>query len=250
MPKRTKFLLSSILIPLLPLALSQLEFSLALTVFVTLSVTALAAYWSQNFDLRWYEFLIFPLPLLLVVVVALLFSEVRCQMLGVRCYTDPTSWLTLIAEGVLLYITFLTLNILNTATVRTVPLKKAALSTFYFLGLILTFAFTYAHREERFLVLPVLVGIWVLAVATPFLYYATERVRLLEPVLLGLLVGEIALVSLFWPSQSLIRIVFVVGSAFVLLGVLQHHLQRDLSRSLRREYLVVGLVLALAFLLG
>lgn len=252
---------------MLPLALAFFGLD-HLVVLSTLGVTVLAAYWGQGFDLEKWEYLVFPLPVVLVVVNIFLLSyftdyglpitDYRGQIAGIL---DLKIGLLLIVEAAILYITFLTLNILNAATVRTVPLKKAALSTLYFLSLLLTFTFGYVLWKEQFLVEPRTVlslvalkgGIlasWVFAVAVLFLYYATEKLRVLESSVLALVVGELAVASAFWPAQSLIRVIFITGSAFMILGVLQHSLNRDLSKKLRREYLWVGLILVFAFLLG
>ncbi len=258
--KRTKFLLSTlfVMLPLLGVAfMGRLGFNLVYWVAFDLVVLVVSTWWSQEFDFRWYEYIIYPIPLLLLVSLAwwLFISLSICPDLGCRV-TDLRVWGFWLFNVGLLYSSLLTLNILNAATVRTVPLKQAALSTLYLLNLILTSVLSYglvynlALHHYHILILPVLFGFWSFIMALPLLYYATGRVRLIESIVLGLLATQVGLVVLFWPTRLLTRSILLVGSSAVFLGLTQHHLNRELTKNVRREYGLIGLVLILAFLLG
>lgn len=246
--KRRKFLLGSVLGVVSPLILDYFNLSLYPGVGVSLLVVVFTLYWAQGFRLGWREYLVLPLPLFLWVADYFLLIE-SLKSLGAR-------FLLAVVAGVLLEVTFLTLNILSVATVRTVPLKKAALSALYALSLLFIFVlgvFLLRMRVEFlwssywwWFVLPLGVG----AVALTFLSYASDKLRLRESAVLFLLAVELLASSVFWPAHGLMRVVFWVGIVFLMLAVMQHDLNRDLSLRQKREYLLIGLILVLAFLLG
>jgi hypothetical protein len=56
----------------------------------------------------------------------------------------------------------------------------------------------------------------------------------------GLIVGEIALALSFWPLEPPKVGLALAATAYVILGILQHHTRQDLTKRTLFEYIFVG----------
>lgn len=243
--KRQKFIFLSagltLFLWLTPLVLPRFTFltlSLALTFLITL--------YALGFDLRFPEHLIFPIyPILLVLAVWLHRPATNHFSYPIILYT--------LSIFFTLYLLFLTLNILNIATIRTVPLKKAALSTLYFLGLTIgffsirgilalnLFSFLFA---VCFLLLSCLLTVPLVYVVQP-----RPKLKIFETTIISLLSTEIALVTSFLKVLSpMVLSIFLIAILFLLIGLFQHCIKRTLSKRVLWEHAVVGVIL-ISFLL-
>ncbi|MBM4402533.1 MAG: hypothetical protein FJ044_04795 [Candidatus Cloacimonetes bacterium] len=248
--KRQKFISLSFLLtfflwflpPALP-AFVALSISLGLTFLVTL--------YALDFDLRFPEHLIFPIyPMLLAIAVLLHRPE-----------TSQFSFLLIFYTLAILftfYLLFLTLNILNIATVRTVPLKKAALSTLYFVGLIIgffnikgvlqlhpsNFSFFIFHFSLNVaLTLPLIYSIQIKP--SPIEEEISPKPKILVPeiLVLGLLSSEIALVASFLKTSPISLATFLAGILFLLISITQHIIKKTLTKKIIWEHAAVGVSL-------
>lgn len=250
-PKRRKILLSSLILALLPILSKgfaqwwQLQLSLSLGVPYILTLFVL------DFDLRFPEHLIFPIYPLLSSLGLAFWSPLpgvsSANLLLVTCY--------LLLVTPFYYLLFLSLNILNVATVRVVPLKQVASSVLNFLGLVLGLGlFWRLFQKGPFSLLPIVgvEGILAGLLGLPLLWDAESEGHfpLLPLLTLGLVGAELAFVTSFWPTSTFVRAVMVGGGVFVLIGLFQHRLRRELARKIWIQYLAIGLLLITSFLLN
>ncbi len=156
------------------------------------------------------------------------------------------------------YFLFLLLNILNVATVRIVPLKKAALNLLLFSSFWLVFQgwgllfqlINWGNPGlERGQFFYGLLLIW--GIALPFLWFVQEeRFRLpwRELLVLGFILVQLDLVLLFAPLSSGRRALVLSGTFLVLLNLLGQRLQYRLSRRVLGKHLLFWFLLILFLL--
>lgn len=210
-----------------------------------LALTFLTTLYALGFDLRFPEHLIFPIYPILLVVAAWLHRPATSHFSFFIIVYTLSIFFTI-------YLLFLTLNILNIATVRTVPLKKAALSTLYFLGLIIgffsirgvlalhPFSFLFA---VCFLLLSCLLTVPLIYVIQP-----RSKLKIFEIAIISLLFTEIALVTSLLKVSPMILSLFLIAILFLLIDLLQHCIKRSLTKRILWEHTVVGVILT-SFLL-
>lgn len=265
-PKRRRFFLSALALTvsifvaffalrafLPPAALLLILLILSLTVFLT--------FWILDFDLRLPEHLIFIAYPLVLTADALSYSNIFLQ--GAAFGLPHLLFGVFVALGY--YLLFATLNVLNVATVRTLPLKKAALTTFSSFALMLNFLSVY-----RLIILhpPHFALGMILAALAPMillpLFYATEiefgagtlgleilgrpPLRLKEGLILSLIFGEVTTLVSFWRVPALLTALFLTALLSSLLGVWQHHLQKNLTGRIIYEHVFVFLAMFLVFI--
>lgn len=262
MSKRQRFVTSSLVLSILSLSLpvtGQIFYSALLLIFLSAGLT----YWSLGFDLTFIEKLIFPtLPTLL---------SLTNLMVSLTLFKAWFSWWLLIGTNMIIafiyYLTFLSLNVLNVATIRPAPLRKAAMSTINFLALPL-FAFFFYEMSlfEHNLIKLGLINVIVFF----FLFFALMyfgqidansltqpslmeemrpgiKSRPLDALVAAILMLQVLLMSFFWPSNQVFRTIFIGGAFFILVGFLQNFIKRQLNQRLIYEYLLMGIVILLVF---
>ncbi len=159
--------------------------------------------------------------------------------------------------GLLFYLLLLSQNVFNVATIRTIPLYRAA-STAGFMLSVITALFAYsvvgAFISSPGNILPFYVGpLMVIGISYPLILQILWSTKIEENIstqilvqsfIISLVLGELALVLSFWPSLAEIRS-FAVASIltsmmYVLVGITTHHLRERLGKREAWEYLLFG----------
>lgn len=199
--------------------------------------------WILDFDVKLQEYYKFLFPPMAIAFIGVYTGYV---------YTDVMQYILGAFLFVSLYIILLAINVLNVSTVRTVPLKKAALSTLFFLGIAYSFILAYAIADSVGWGLHVQVlgyTVYVLGFALAYLSIASEKIPWLEWIVFMLIAVKINVLVSFVPSQLIVLAIVVTGWNFITLGILQHHVERTTTTRFVREYMIVAAILLVAFIL-
>lgn len=256
--KRQKFIFLSVILTAAIWFIPQIVSSFYLGLFVVFVFTFLATLYTLGFDLRFPEHLVFPIYPVLLVLAAWLHRPATIH------FSSPVILYTF-SIFFTFYLLFLTLNILNIATIRTVPLKKAALSTFYFLGLIIgffnirgvlslypsNFIFVIFYFVFSFiLVLPLIYVVQIKSSSTKEEISPRPKLKILEIAAVSLLSIEMALTTSFLRASPTILSIFLTAILFLLIGLLQHCVKRTLTKRILWEHAVVGVILVVFLLVS
>lgn len=172
-------------------------------------------------------------------------------------YILPIRWFTRLPValffGLSFYLLLLAQNVFNVASIRTIPLYRAASTA----GFVLTvFSALCLFSVVEALNLPFYWnGVGVALISFPLILqilWSTKMEDIVSPVILAqattlsLVLGEIALALSFWPSSASTRS-FAIASIltsvmYVLVGITTHHLRERLGRREVWEYLSYGSV--------
>lgn len=220
--------------------------------YLGISVLILAAYGVTvvclDRDLRREEWVVLPLYSLLATII-------YYTWISPNIMTVIGALISAVGYGVIMYGLLLTLNIINIATVRTIPLVRPANTVLSLAGLAGSFGLYYLILVNQPPVLN-----WVLAVGGSTLLIAwpltwvsqSPKLRfqrsLAWSALSALLMMQLAAVISFWPStfsSSLILSVIL----FLVLGIFHLQQKRQLSLEVKRQYLVLGGVAVILFML-
>ena len=220
--------------------------------YLGISVLILAAYGVTvvclDRDLRREEWVVLPLYSLLATII-------YYTWISPNIMTVIGALISAVGYGVIMYGLLLTLNIINIATVRTIPLVRPANTVLSLAGLAGSFGLYYLILVNQPPVLN-----WVLAVGGSTLLIAwpltwvsqSPKLRfqrsLAWSALSALLLMQMAGVISFWPStfsSSLILSVIL----FLVLGIFHLQQKRQLSLEVKRQYIVLGGVAVILFML-
>ncbi|NTV31192.1 hypothetical protein HGA91_04425 [candidate division WWE3 bacterium] len=239
--KRQKALLTAVVFGLGLLYLRNIPLLYLYQIILLVSVILLLSIWFLQFDLKWTEYFRLLTPIGLYTVI----SYVRFLPL-----TGVIQWVALGAFVVGLYILILAINIMNVSTVRTVPLRRAALSTLFFIGIALFFIFGLQTINAGWGMNVNLFLYWVLLslFGLSYLSLSNNRMSWIEGLLFSFISLKFEIMINFWPASWIIAAGALVGWNFIMLGIFQHHIERNLKSSILREYLVIGLLLLAAFI--
>lgn len=165
----------------------------------------------------------------------------------------PVRWLTRLPVAVIFGLTFYLLllaqNVFNVASLRTIPLYRAA-STASFLFTLLSAFFIY-NVIFAFNLLFLWNGIIVMLVSFPLILQVLWAITMEDKIEIGIIVqsfilslvlGEIALSFSFWPSPTIIWSLSLSSVMYVLLGLATHILRGKLSKRVVWEYIAIGAV--------
>lgn len=205
-------------------------------------IQAFLIWWTLDFDLQIHEFVFFLIPSSLFTFV----SFVVLSNLG-----NTVGSLTLVALLVAsFYILLAALNIINVSTIRPVPLRRAALSSLFFIGMLMSFLLGWVVLDSDWNQGQLWFSGTLAVFGSSFLFLAADdgRMHWLEMGVLGWILAQFVVLINFWPASPLIAAVALTGWIFVLLGVLHHHINKNLRSSLRREYLIMSILLLGVFL--
>lgn len=168
----------------------------------------------------------------------------------------PVRWLTrapvALAFGLSFYLLLLSQNVYNVASIRTIPLYRAA-STASFLFTLLSafflFNVVFALRLS-FLWNGLIVGLISLLLILQVLWAIKMEDRvaasnLVQSFILSLILGELALSFSFWPMVTVIWSLSLSSAMYVLLGLTTHLLRDRVTRRMVWEYLIIGAVVLL-----
>lgn len=171
----------------------------------------------------------------------------------------PNRWLTRLPVSIVFFISFYSLllsqNVFSIASIRTIPLYRAA-STVSFLFTLIT-AFFLFNVVSGFDLTFFENGLLVAAITFPlvlqiFWTVEMEKVTLLILVyslIISLIVGESAVALSFWPVAPTIWSIFLATLIYVLVAQTTEYMRDRLTKRVMFEYIFVGaLVMIFSFL--
>lgn len=249
--KRQKIIIASILVTLGLLSTQLADFNLRFRFIGGLGVLAGAlSLWALWEGLNLTKGLILLiLPTFFTVAVASFY------------FLLPVRWLTRLPVatffGLFFYLLLLSQNVFNVASIRTIPLYRAA-STATFLFTLLSSFFIY-NVIYAFNLLFLWNGVAVAAVSLPLIlqtFWSVEmedRINLsivVQSLVLAVVMGELALSFSFWPMATTIWSLSLSSAMYVLVGVTTQILRAREDRRMIWEYLGIGgAALLVSFLL-
>ncbi len=172
----------------------------------------------------------------------------------------PVRWLTRLpiasVFGLMFYLLLLAQNVFNVASLRTIPLYRAA-STASFLFTLLS-AFFLFNVIYAFNLLFFWNGVAVFLISYPLILQVLWSIQMEDKVsaaifvqsfIISIVLGELALAFSFWPIPNTIWPLIISSSMYVLLGLTTQVLKSRVNGRVVWEYLTIGtLVLIIGFL--
>lgn len=172
----------------------------------------------------------------------------------------PVRWLTrlpvAISFGLIFYLLLLAQNVFNVASLRTIPLYRAA-STASFLFTLLS-AFFLFNVIYAFNLLFIWNGLAIFLISFPLILQVLWSLDMEDKVstaiwvqsfILSLVLGELSLAFSFWPTPTTIWPLILSSSMYVLVGLTTQVLRGRVNRRVVWEYLGIGAaVLLVGFL--
>lgn len=247
--KRRKIIISSLVLTIGLLSTQMVDFNLRFRFLGGLAVFAyVLSLWSLLEGLNLTKaFVLLVLPTFYTVAVASFY------------FLLPVRWLTRLPVATLFGLTFYLLllaqNVYNVASLRTIPLYRAA-STVSFLFTLLSAFFIY-HVISAFNLLFIWNGVVVFLISFPLVLQVIWSIKMedrisvpdaIQSFILSLVLGELALAFSFWPSSATIRSLALSSAMYVLLGMATHFLKGRLTKRAGWEYIGIGvIVLAVSF---
>lgn len=173
----------------------------------------------------------------------------------------PVRWLTRVPValvfGLTTYLLILAQNVFNVASIRTIPLYRAA-STASFLFTILSAFFIY-NVIYAFNLSFILNGLVVLVFSFPLILQSLWSIEmqdkvsasiLIQSFILSLVLGEIALCFSFWPISNVIWSLSLSSALYILLGLTTQVLRGRATSRVVWEYMVIGMAVFVVSLLA
>lgn len=244
--KRQKIIISTTLLTIGLISTQMVDFNLRFRFLTGLAVLAYAlSLWSLWEGLNIIKGLVLMiLPTFFTVAVASFY------------FLLPVRWLTRLPVafvfGLTFYLLLLAQNVFNVASLRTIPLYRAA-TTAGFLFTLLSAFFIY-DVVFSFNLLFLWNGLIVLAVSFPLILQVLWSIEmedkisvaiLVQSFILSLVLGELALSFSFWPMNPIIRSLSLSSSMYVLLGLTTGELRGRLNRRVVWEYAGIGAIVLL-----
>lgn len=248
--KRQKIILTSTVLTIGLLSTQVVNFDLR---FKSIAVLALLTYilsvWSLWEGLnRMKAVVLMVLPVFFTVAVSSFY------------FLLPVRWLTrlpiVVVFGLLFYLLLLSQNVFNVASIRTIPLYRAAsTATFLFTLLSAFFIFNVLFSLNMLFIwngIAVAVISFLLILQVLWSINMEDRISasvFIQSVILGLGIGELAIGFSFWPiTQPSIWALVLSSAMYVSLGLTTHYLKEKSGSRIVIEYLGIGItVLAVAF---
>lgn len=248
--KRQKIIIASILLTVGLLSTQLVDFNLRFKFIAGLSILAyilsLWALWEGLNKTKAIILMILPTFFVLAVSTAYFLLPVR--------------WLTrlpvILTFGLTFYLLLLAQNVFNVASIRTIPLYRAA-STASFLFTLLSAFFVY-NIIYAFKLLFIWNGLSVTLVSFLLILQVLwsldmeDRLSLskvIQSAILSLILGEFALAFSFWPINNIIWSLSLSSAMYVLLGLTTQELRGKASSRVVWEYVIIGaVVFGVAFL--
>lgn len=164
----------------------------------------------------------------------------------------PIRWLTRIpfaaAFGFAFYLLLLVQNLFNVASIRTIPLYRAA-STVAFLYTLIT-AFLLFNVLYAFNMLFIWNGLLVFILSFPLILQILWSIEmddrisvllLVQSFVLSLVVGEFAVALSFWPLYPMIWALSLASTMYVVVGLTTEYLRGRLSGRVVKEYIGIAI---------
>lgn len=242
--KRQKIVISAVLLTIGLISTQMVNFDLRFRFLGGLSIlTYILSLWSLREGINLTKaFILMILPTLFTLGVASFY------------FLLPVRWLTRLPVaflfGLLFYLLLLAQNVFNVASLRTIPLYRAA-STANLLFTLLAAFFLY-HVIFAFNLLFLWNAIAVFFVSFPLILQVIwsmqmeDRVSgsvIIHSLLLSLVLGEFALSFSFWPQIPTIWALSLSSAMYVLLGLTTQFFKGRLNRRVGWEYIGIGIVM-------
>lgn len=247
--KRQKIVISSIILTIGLLSTQMVDFNLRFKFLGGLAVLAYAlSLWSLWEGLNNTKaFVLMILPAFFTVAVASFY------------FLLPVRWLTRLPVafifGLTFYLLLLAQNVFNVASLRTIPLYRAA-STTSFLFTLLSAFFIY-HVILAFNLMFFWNGVVVFLISFLLILQSLWSINMedkisipivVQSVVLSLVLGELSLSFSFWPSPITIKALSLATALYVLLGLTSQHLRGRLHKRIVWEYVAIGVAIFLVSL--
>ncbi|MBI3109896.1 hypothetical protein HYZ06_02535 [Candidatus Daviesbacteria bacterium] len=239
--KRQKIITASILVTLGLLSTQLVDFNLRFRFIAGLGFLAGAlSLWALREGLNLTKGLVLLiLPTFFTVAVASFY------------FLLPVRWLTRLPVasffGLFFYLLLLSQNVFNVASIRTIPLYRAA-STATFLFTLLSSFFIF-NVIYAFKLIFLLNGLLTFLVSFPLILQVLwsiemeDRVGLsiiVQSLILALILGELGLAFSFWPMATTIWSLALSSAMYVLVGITTQSLRGRLDKRMIWEYLGIG----------
>ncbi len=239
--KRQKIIISSALLTIGLLSTQLVDFNLRFWFLGGLAVLAyILSLWSLWEGLNITKaFMLMILPTFFTVAVASFY------------FLLPIRWLTRIPVaflfGLTFYLLLLAQNVFNVASLRTIPLYRAA-STASFLFTLLSAFFIY-HVIFALNLLFLWNGLAVALLTFPLILQILWTIALedrigaailIQSFILSLIIGELALSLSFWPSPTTIWSLSLSSAMYVLVGLTTQNLRGRMNKRTVWEYVGIG----------
>lgn len=248
--KRQKIIITAVLLTLGLLSTQLVDFNLRFRFMAGLSILALIlSLWSLWEGLN-----------LTKAVVLSILPTFFTLALSSFYFLLPVRWLTRLPMaslfGLLFYLLLLSQNVFNVASIRTIPLYRAA-STATFLFTLLSAFFIY-NVIYALNLLFLWNGLLVMLISFPLILQVLWSIKMedriamsiiIQSLILSLILGELALSFSFWPMPTTIWSLSLSSAMYVLLGLTTQILRGRANRRVVWEYLGIGaVVLIVSFL--
>lgn len=249
--KRQKIIITSVVLTLGLLSTQLVDFNLRFRAIAWLGVLSyILSLWSLWEGINKTKAVILMiLPTLFTIAVASFY------------FLLPVRWLTRLPVaslfGLMFYLLLLSQNVFNVASIRTIPLYRAA-STANFLFTLMS-AFFIFNVIYAFNLLFLWNGLIIAAISFPLILQVIWTISMEDKVstsvviqsfILSLVVGELALSFSFWPAPTTIWSLALASGMYVLVGLTTQTLRGKSNRRVVWEYLGIGVVtLLVSFLL-
>jgi len=239
--KRQKIIISSSLLTIGLLSTQLVNFELRFKFMAGLGIAAyLLSLWSLWEGLNLTKaFVLLILPTFFTVAVSSFY------------FLLPVRWLTRLPVAVLFGLTFYLLllaqNVFNVASIRTIPLYRAA-STASFLFTLLSAFFLY-NVVHAFNLLFLWNSLIISAISFPLILQILwsiemedriKKITLVQSFILSLVLGELAYAFSVWPAPTTIWSLSLSSSMYALVGVTTQLLRGRLTKRAVWEYLGIG----------
>lgn len=249
--KRQKIIISSTILTIGLLSTQLVDYNLRFRFLGGLAVLAyLLSFWSLWEGLNITKaFTLLILPTFFTVAVASFY------------FLLPVRWLTRLPVafifGIIFYLLLLAQNVFNVASLRTIPLYRAA-STASFLFTLLSAFFIY-HVISAFNLLFIWNGLAVFILSFPLILQLLWTIKMEDSVsasivvqsfIISLVLGELALGFSFWPSPTTIWSLSLSSAMYVLLGLTTQYARSRLNSRVVLEYLGIGVVVLIISLVA
>lgn len=219
---------------------------------VAVAVLVVAAYGatiiSLDRDLRREEWVVLPLYSVLATIIYYAWVSTNSHTAGIAI-------IAAIGFGLLMYGLVLTINIINIATIRTIPLARPANTVLSMMGLAGSFGLYNLSLVNQ----PQIIN-WVMAVggstiliAWPLVWVSlSPKLRFQRSIVWtgfsALLLMQLAAIVSFWPSSFSSSLTLSVV-LFLILGILHLQQKRQLNQDVKRQYLFLGGVVVGIFII-
>lgn len=250
LPRRIRFVISTIILTLLVLLTTFFEFQLV-WLFVPMLILAvyLLTYFAVLEGISKNELL-----LLFIVPVAFTIATYLFYFLF------PVRWLTrvplILFYGMSIYAILLTSNIFNVGVEKNIQLYRAAFSVNYLFQTVVVFLVTEVLLSFRLpffvnagILMVILYGLSVQLLWSVQPQKILEKTVLFHALLVTYLIIQIAIVFSFVPVRSTIYALLVTASYYSIGGLFYHYLDNKLFKQTIREHIIVGIFILVIVLL-